>query len=65
MDKMFRIYNFNFENVINKFRRALSIAKDAEVTKNVKSFEEIPGPKGLPFLGSFFKYLPIIGNKFK
>lgn len=62
MDKMFRIYNFNFENVINKFRRALSIAKDAEVTKNVKSFEEIPGPKGLPFLGSFFKYLPIIGD---
>uniref|UniRef100_A0A8D8VJU8 Cytochrome P450 302a1, mitochondrial n=1 Tax=Cacopsylla melanoneura TaxID=428564 RepID=A0A8D8VJU8_9HEMI len=28
----------------------------------VKSFEEIPGPKSLPFVGTLHKYLPLIGE---
>ena len=35
--------------------------KEADKT-NVRPFEEIPGPKGLPLLGTLLEYLPIIGK---
>ena len=28
----------------------------------IKSFSEIPGPKSLPFIGTLFYYLPVIGK---
>ncbi|KAL1463354.1 hypothetical protein WDU94_015112 [Cyamophila willieti] len=31
-------------------------------TQAIKSFEEIPGPKSLPFVGTLHKYLPFIGE---
>lgn len=35
---------------------------DNSVFNDVKQFEEIPGPKSLPVLGTLYQYLPLIGK---
>lgn len=30
--------------------------------ENLKSFNEIPGPKSYPIIGTLYKYLPLIGE---
>lgn len=29
---------------------------------NLKSFNEIPGPKSYPIIGTLYKYLPLVGK---
>lgn len=44
---------------------AADIAVDSPKTEqlsNVRSFKEIPGPRGLPYIGNVWRYLPIIGE---
>ena len=53
----------SLRKVNHVFRRFLSIVKNVEGKKiNARPFEEIPGPKGLPLIGTMHKYLPIIGR---
>lgn len=30
---------------------------------NAKMFEEIPGPKSLPVIGTLYQYLPFVGER--
>lgn len=47
----------------NSYRYAVSIAEKKIISDcPVKRFEDIPGPRPLPFLGNFWRYLPIIGK---
>jgi len=41
-------------------------AQESDITRNhvateARHFNEIPGPKSLPFIGSLWKYLPVLG----
>lgn len=31
-------------------------------TENLKSFEDIPGPKSYPMIGTLYKYFPLVGE---
>lgn len=31
-------------------------------TRSINSFDSIPGPKSLPFIGTSWLYAPVIGN---
>lgn len=43
-----------------------SIKNDMDVSNNnqTKPYSEIPGPKGLPFIGNSWRFAPIIGEYF-
>lgn len=51
--------------VTSLFEPDLESVTELEVDTRVKSFEQIPGPKPLPFLGNTWRFTPVIGNKNK
>ncbi|GFT88891.1 probable cytochrome P450 49a1 [Nephila pilipes] len=47
----------------NSFRRVVtSIDKKSTTNEVIRSFDEMPGPKPLPFIGNLWRYFPVIGN---
>lgn len=49
----------------NRSYSSLGVVIDSEVShyddKLVKSYDEIPGPKGLPFVGNTWRFAPFVG----
>lgn len=38
------------------------VPESNEITTNVKKYEQIPGPKGILGIGTFYHYFPIFGT---
>ena len=51
-----------FTSSSNKLSTGTNTAQNIENIQQVKSFKEIPGPRGFLGLGTIYKYFPIIGK---
>ncbi|XP_055935438.1 cytochrome P450 302a1, mitochondrial-like [Argiope bruennichi] len=53
-----------FVNICRSFWSAIMIGTGGNEVQTdvVKSFEEMPGPKPLPFIGNLWRYFPVVGS---
>lgn len=51
------------KNILLNYSRNFNTSNRLKINENtIKTFEQIPGPKGIFGIGTFYNYLPIIGK---